>query len=309
MLRRAGLLTLGLLIVFSGTAALAQSEAEVERAAAEVEAAEAEAASAAVAHSTTTDSLLNAILTYETTTLDLEAAGFRLAAAQTAILEDERRLSDLRRSIEDMAAGLYMVGPDRGGFLNSADSIAVGLAIERAVADIETEMIAIDTLRGGLHQARDDADELRRALTRARSVQVGAIATINTVLDDVEVRQQVAADRRVVADAAYETAVTELEKARKGITPKVEAWGQLVASYFPEDQYWNALQVMACESRGTPTALNPISDAAGLFQFLPGTWLIASKGSGFEGADPYEPEANVASAAWLVQRSIDWEHP
>ncbi|MBT8240278.1 MAG: hypothetical protein KJN63_03535, partial [Acidimicrobiia bacterium] len=60
---------------------------------------------------------------------------------------------------------------------------------------------------------------------------------------------------------------------------------------------------------GTPTALNPTSDAAGLFQFLPGTWLIASKGAGFEGADPYEPEANVASAAWLVQRSIDWEHP
>lgn len=309
MPRRLVSLVLSLLLALSGTAALAQSEADVERAAAELEAATAGVAAADADHAAAGDRLFAAILSYETTTRDLETAAFRLAQAETSILEGEDRLRRLRNRVDSIAAALYMMGPDLGGFLESTEATVAALAVESAIADIEEEMTVIDGLREDLESARADADGLRASLSGWREAQAATITDIDELLDDIEDRQDDAASRRETAEAAYEDAVAELEKARAGITPKVEAWGDLVAQYFPEDQYWNALRVMACESRGTPTALNPTSDAAGLFQFLPGTWLIASKGAGFEGADPYDPEANIASASWLVQRSIEWSHP
>jgi hypothetical protein len=93
----------------------------------------------------------------------------------------------------------------------------------------------------------------------------------------------------------------------------VEEWRPLVSDYFRAGIVDDALAVMDCESRGNPLALNPVSGAAGLFQFIPNTWEWASENAGFAGASPFEPEANIASAAWLVERSIEvgegaWSH-
>ena len=87
----------------------------------------------------------------------------------------------------------------------------------------------------------------------------------------------------------------------------------MVAQYFPEDLVDGALSVIACESHGDPLAYNPYSGASGLFQFILGTWDWASSNAGFGGASPFEPDANIASAAWLVQHSMDqgndpWDH-
>jgi soluble lytic murein transglycosylase-like protein len=89
----------------------------------------------------------------------------------------------------------------------------------------------------------------------------------------------------------------------------VEEWRPLVELYFPAERVEEALSVIYCESRGDPTAVNPISSAAGLFQFVPNTWGWASAEAGWAGADVFDPEANVAAAAWLVQVSIDTIHP
>ena len=67
------------------------------------------------------------------------------------------------------------------------------------------------------------------------------------------------------------------------------------------------------ESSLKPQAKSKTSSASGLFQFIPGTWGWASPNAGYAGASPFEPEANVATAAWLVQTSIDqgkdaWVH-
>ncbi len=65
---------------------------------------------------------------------------------------------------------------------------------------------------------------------------------------------------------------------------------------------------MACESGGDPNALNPASGAAGLFQFIPGTWESASASAGWEGADVFDPEANIAVAYWLyASTSPPWQ--
>jgi hypothetical protein len=92
-----------------------------------------------------------------------------------------------------------------------------------------------------------------------------------------------------------------------------EEWRWLVELYFPAVHVDDAIQVINCESNGDPLATNPYSGAAGLFQFIPSTWSWASSEAGWGGTSPYEPEANVAVAAWLVQISIDggqdaWHH-
>ncbi|MPZ52107.1 MAG: peptidoglycan DD-metalloendopeptidase family protein [Acidimicrobiia bacterium] len=84
--------------------------------------------------------------------------------------------------------------------------------------------------------------------------------------------------------------------------PAVERWRPLVEEYFPKKRVEEAMRVLACESRGNPNAVNPTSDATGLFQFIPTTWMWASAAAGYGGYDRTHPEANVASAAWLTSR-------
>lgn len=80
----------------------------------------------------------------------------------------------------------------------------------------------------------------------------------------------------------------------------VERWRSLVASFFPSHRVEEALRIIDCESNGDPNAYNPFSGASGLFQFIPSTWATTSPRAGYPGASPFEPEANVASAAWLA---------
>ena len=56
-----------------------------------------------------------------------------------------------------------------------------------------------------------------------------------------------------------------------------------------------------CESRWFPGAYNRSSGASGLFQFIPRTWRWASAQAGYGGHSPFEAEANVFSAAWLLR--------
>jgi hypothetical protein len=84
------------------------------------------------------------------------------------------------------------------------------------------------------------------------------------------------------------------------LKPAVEQWRSLVASYFPSALVEPALRIMQCESLGDPNAYNPYSGASGLFQFLPGTWAVIAPKAGFAGISPFDPEANIATAAWLA---------
>jgi len=108
---------------------------------------------------------------------------------------------------------------------------------------------------------------------------------------------------------AYEIAVDEWEALKNSVSPGALAWKDLVEQYFRDDLVWEALQVLDCESRGDPNAMHPASRASGLFQFLEGTWILASTLSGNAGASPFDPEANVASAAWLLGHSERVDHP
>jgi hypothetical protein len=84
--------------------------------------------------------------------------------------------------------------------------------------------------------------------------------------------------------------------------PHIEQWRGLVSQFFPASRVNEALAIIRCESNGDPDAYNPYSGAAGLFQFLPSTWATTSPNAGYGGASVFDPEANVATAAWLANR-------
>lgn len=96
---------------------------------------------------------------------------------------------------------------------------------------------------------------------------------------------------------------------QRAIPPGVEQWRPLVEAYFPPDYVNWAMQIMACESGGDPNATNRSSGAAGLFQFLPRYWAGRAANAGFAGTSPYDPTANVATAAWLLKTGGEshWE--
>jgi hypothetical protein len=94
-----------------------------------------------------------------------------------------------------------------------------------------------------------------------------------------------------------------------GMGSGVEQWRGLVEAYFPGDQVGIALCIMAAESGGNPSAENPRSSAAGLFQFLKSTWdsMVPSDvtGGSYSSGQVFNAEANIRAAAWLSQ-NVGW---
>jgi hypothetical protein len=89
----------------------------------------------------------------------------------------------------------------------------------------------------------------------------------------------------------------------------VEQWRSLVSQFFPANRVEEALRIIDCESNGNASAVNPYSGAAGLFQFLPSTWATTAPSAGYGGASALDPEANIASAAWLANRYQELGYP
>ncbi len=61
------------------------------------------------------------------------------------------------------------------------------------------------------------------------------------------------------------------------------------------------MYIMQCESLGDPEAVNPYSGASGLFQFMPGTWAVASVKAGVDDRSVFDGEANIIAASWLAE--------
>ncbi|HEU4749737.1 MAG TPA: transglycosylase SLT domain-containing protein [Acidimicrobiia bacterium] len=163
--------------------------------------------------------------------------------------------------------------------------------------------LEVDAQADHLEQLFLAADEdVAAAISSARA----ADTQYREALDEAARARAIAAEREKKEQQASTTTTTRPPTTIPGgggtrvFRPSVERWRSLVADYFPANMVNDALAVIDCESRGSPDAYNPYSGASGLFQFIPGTWAVASVKAGFSGASAFEPVPNVASAWWLV---------
>lgn len=85
-------------------------------------------------------------------------------------------------------------------------------------------------------------------------------------------------------------------------------WVFLVDKYFDDGDFDRAMEIIQCESGGDPNAKNPRSTASGAFQHLASMWPDRSVKAGWAGYSVFDPEANVAVAAWLVYEGGGWSH-
>lgn len=96
--------------------------------------------------------------------------------------------------------------------------------------------------------------------------------------------------------------------ARVGEMAGADRWRPLVARHFASADVDRALDIIRCESRGDPGAANPASTARGLFQHLESAWPERAAKAARPNADIYDPEDNIAVAAWLVYHGGGWSH-
>ncbi|GIU92469.1 MAG: hypothetical protein KatS3mg011_1375 [Acidimicrobiia bacterium] len=115
---------------------------------------------------------------------------------------------------------------------------------------------------------------------------------------------------RKAASATTETAgatrTTTFVRTSYMSEPEVRA---LIERFFRPEDVNRAVRIAWCESSFNPRAVNPTTGAAGLFQHLPSYWPERAAEAGFGGSDIFDPEANVAVAAWLVyEYPGGWSH-
>jgi hypothetical protein len=145
----------------------------------------------------------------------------------------------------------------------------------------------------------------------AAMIALASMATPAAAVETIDLRQArdaYRAEQLAIAEAAQELLLAELreingpyEDIRSEFSWEVERWRPVVDTYFAEDRVDWALRIMECESRGDPNAKNPNSSASGLFQHLARLWPDRAAAAGWADADVFDPFANIAVAAWLLE--------
>lgn len=130
---------------------------------------------------------------------------------------------------------------------------------------------------------------------------------------DTPAAASVDVDMATTAEAPSEQTDGETETAPGTIASPASGWlsqvevRALVSLYFAEEDVNRAVRVAWCESRFDPEATDLNTGATGLFKHLPRYWAERTANAGFPGADPTDPEASVAAAAWEVYEGGGWD--
>ncbi len=253
---------------------------------------------------------------YEATLYEVEAATFAAIETRTELESAQRTVNLLNDSVQTGAASVYMSRVAGNGPIpilsSSLESAAViGDFLARVNESALRDIGRLEVARTRLQVLGERRDEAKTELEASyRKLQV-LETELEGLLEQAD-REAAAALRGVErADDQYRQSLKDLEEARRlaWLTEGVEHWRPLVDKYFPPRLVLQALAVMRCESGGNPDAVNASSGASGLFQFMAGTWAWTSVKAGFPGASRFDPEANVAAAAYLVDYSIRTNHP
>ncbi|HXV70546.1 MAG TPA: hypothetical protein VEB69_04025 [Acidimicrobiia bacterium] len=105
--------------------------------------------------------------------------------------------------------------------------------------------------------------------------------------------------------AGDEGSQTSVETPTSGWLSEVEV-RTYVKAYFEPTDVNKAIRIAWCESRFDPNAKDLRTGGIGLFNHLPKYWETRAENAGFPGADPTDPEASTAAAAWEVYHGAGW---
>jgi hypothetical protein len=147
------------------------------------------------------------------------------------------------------------------------------------------------------------------ALLGRPAVEVGTLDnSLTGVSLDQETLEAIASQRPPLAEEGEDTS-----EPLGTITSPISGWlsevevRALVSLYFKPTDVNRAVRVAWCESRFDPNAVDRRTGAVGLFLHLPRYWEERTANAGFPGADPTNPEASTAAAAWAVYEGGGWD--
>jgi hypothetical protein len=221
-----------------------------------------------------------------------------LSALRAEYAAERSAVAAIRARLDDEAGRL--------GELYAAADAAVAEAFRRAEeadAAYRASLDALDLARAAAADRRR-AEEAATAAGTATSTTAPA-STTTTAASATTLAPSTTASAPSTSLAApttipTTTTTTTPAAPRPAIKPAVERWRPQVSAAFPADLVEDALVIMQCESGGDPNAVNPYSGAAGLYQFMPGTWAAASVKAGVGDRSVFDGEANIIAAAWLA---------
>lgn len=218
-----------------------------------------------------------------------------------------------------------------------SDLLSQRTELERIRAEHAIEVVQVESLEQELAVRTEELQELfvqaNAEVASAFEVAAQADAAYRAALDDVDraIAQEEAARRSAETTTTTSTTTapdtttpttappttgtttsttvsssTTTVAATEGwppipISDRVMAWRPLVEQHFAPDLVLDALVIIQCESVGDPEAVNPYSGASGLFQFMPGTWAVASVRAGVDHRSVFDGEANIIAASWLAE--------
>jgi peptidoglycan hydrolase CwlO-like protein len=271
------------------------------------------------------DELTSAIDRYAEINDELENVSFELARLGNRVLEYEAEVRDLREDVRSRAVQAYMAGGTEDlDTLFAADSLYEVTASQEVLRQASNkDVVAIDRFavtRRTMEEVKERYEFEQERVAALRDEANLAVLQLDQLFEDADdvlrEAETVAAEAGAEvseAESAVQAAVGNYEAAVRAFEEEVrkqaqvlgvQGWRALVVKYFPAGRVTEALKVMRCESSGRANAYNASSGTAGLFQFKPRTWAWASANAGFGGASPFNAEANIASAAWLMNNSI-----
>ena len=233
-------------------------------------------------------------------------------------------------TVEDVLVVGQVVRESQSNALRTlGDLVTQRNELERIRAEHVIELVQVESLEQVLASRTSELQELFAAanaeVAAAFTVASAADSAYRAALDDVD--RAIAEDEaaRRAAEAATTTTTRPPTTTTTTGTPtatddtttttqpstdswppipindRTMAWRPLLEQYFAPDLVLDALVIIQCESLGNENAINPYSGASGLFQFLSGTWAVASVQAGVGDRSVFDGEANVIAASWLAE--------
>jgi hypothetical protein len=174
--------------------------------------------------------------------------------------------------------------------------------LEGLFAEANAEVAVAFTIASAADAAyRAALDDVDRAIAESEAARRAESATTTTTSPPSTTTTAPPSTETTPTGETTTTTLADASWPPIPISDRVYAWQPLIEQHFAPDLVLDALVIIQCESRGDPEAVNPYSGAAGLFQFLPGTWAVASVQAGVGDRSVFDGEANIIAASWLTE--------